>query len=213
MTRLIFAMTLTCALLVAAPPIAKYTSAGPFLLSGTSVPTDGIPNWPLVAGDEIVTKQAPGEADFADGTRILVLPNTRITFDRNGNRTLVRLMKGAVAYKFAKDSYVDLAAKSHKPLDEKTRQGRLYALDDGAYWDPSGPAFYMLGAGNVLRRVSEGDFQAARLTPFDLNYVGKWRDFNPEWGNPPGGVPPTSGPKPPPPMVHPPELRPTSPWR
>lgn len=197
--------------LAAASPVAKITSGEPFILSGTRVPVAGIPNWPLVAGDEVVTAKAPGRIDFADGSRVYVMPNSKIKITVESGRTVVRLEEGALSYTFAKDSTAGVAARSNGAISKDSREGRLLLDGSDAFWNPANPEFFQMGG--LIRRENGGLFFGQyRLTPFNLDFILKWREYDPQWGVPLGGQP-GSQVVPPGGEILPPQPAPTSNWK
>jgi len=201
------------ACLVAASSVGTVTSAEPFLLSGTRVPVAGIPNWPVLEGDEVVMARSPGLMIFRDGTQVYLLPNSRIKISAAGERTLVRLEEGGLAYKFSKNSRVNLSALANKALPDTSGRGRLMVSDGEAQWSPADPSYFR--AAGVVRtqdgRYSSGQY---RLTPLSLESAGQGQGQGPPWWEPPGFEPPgPPGPVPPGPILRPPVLPPVSPWK
>jgi hypothetical protein len=201
---LILALALT-----AATPVAKITSGEPFILSGTQVPVAGVPNWPLVAGDEIVTAKAPGRIDFPDGSRVYVMPNSKLRITVEEKRTVVHLEEGALTYRLAKDSTLGLAAGSRESLPRDSRGGRLLVADSEAWWNPANLDYFLGAAGQL--QTNGAVFKQYKLTPFNLAFADLWRKYEPAWGTPPGV--PGQGTEPEDPTVKPPEPQPVSNWR
>lgn len=203
MIRFCVSGLLACSLLVAGPPVGKVTSAEPFRISGTTVPVAGVPNWPLVDGDEVALSKAYGELLLADGTRLLVWPDSKFAVTVHGSRTLVRLEQGVLAYRFAKDSTVDLAALDLEPIPTTAGEGHLMAIEEQAFWGSSEPA----AESTSPQQNGDPVFESYRPTPYTVGFLEDWRNYNPDWG---GGPP---GPIPPGPVLQPPYLPPVSPWR
>lgn len=212
MIRVIFTFLLMVTLVAAAPPVAKMTSSETFRLGGEKVPVAGVKDWPLVAGDEVVMGKGPGNIEFQDGSRVYVLPNSRFVVSVTEGRTQVRLREGALAYRFTKDSSVDLAALAHEAVPEGSREGRLAVQDAEAYWNPLEAAFYVIhDEGGERRRAGDLGEVSMRPNPYNLDEIGGQRGYEPDWGTPPDN--PGQGVVPPPAATEPGQPAPTSPWR
>ena len=212
MFRLMLCVLLAGTLVCAATPVAKVTSSKSFRIGGVPVPVAGVPNWPLVDGDEVAMAKGPGEVVFQDGTRLYVLPETRFTVTVEDKRAAVQLSEGGMAYLFSKDSSVELSVGKTR-IPARSKEGRVMALDGKAYWDPTDIAFHMVvDSGERQQRGDPGEFAGSQLTPFNLDLVNQWEDYKPPFGNPPGEDPPP-GEAPPAQDIEAPELRPVSNWR
>ena len=173
-------------LAVAASPVATVTSAASFRISGAAVPVDGVPDWPLAAGDELVMGKAPGMVRFRDGTELYVLPNSRLKLEGSPARPAVRLLnRGGLAYRFTKNSSVEISALSKKVSPRDSTEGRLWFESGEAWWYPVGAEFIEIVS--EVRRAGEPiEFQSRRITPVDFIQVPAWRNFNPPWATKPG---------------------------
>jgi len=109
-SRLLLCTLMVSGLAYGASPLATVTSSKPFRLSGAQVPVKGVPNWPLLAGDKLEMGEAPGLIRFHDGTLIYVLPHSKLAIQAVEKQAQVRLEAGGLAYKYAEDSTVELAA-------------------------------------------------------------------------------------------------------
>jgi hypothetical protein len=207
--RLFCYALLLALVLTAASPVAKITSGEPFILSGAKVPVTGVANWPLVAGDEIVTAKAPGRIDFPDGSRVYVMPNSKLRVTVERGRTLLRLDEGALSYRLARESRLGLTAGSRESLPRDSRGGRLLVTDSDAWWNPANLDDYLSADG--LLQNNAPVFRQYKLTPLNLAFANLWRQYEPAWGTPPG-VPgkeiPIADP-----IVEAPQPQPVSNWR
>jgi hypothetical protein len=112
--------------LAAGPPVATITSSGPIKIAGANVPTRGVPEWPLVAGDVVETGNAPALVKFSDGSRITLQSNSRFRLDATRSGTWMRISSGTAR--------VDLSPKAYVEGMRDSRIGVLFAQDDrGAY--------------------------------------------------------------------------------
>lgn len=210
MVRLSFGLIFVCILAMAVSPVATITSSESFRISGTRMRVAGVPNWPLVNGDQVAMAKAPGEVAFGDGSRFYVLPNSKFKITLEGGRTVMRLTEGGLAYKFTRDARVKVAVLDNQAVPESSREGRLMAADGDAYWNPANLDFYQV-TGSPAQLGEEYFFGQYRLTPFQLEFADQWRDYDPPWGGPPPVgdlvvVPPG-------PTTEPPEPQPVSNWR
>ena len=81
----------------AAVPVGTVSSSGPFELGGATVRTEGVPSWPLVAGDAI---QAGPQSIFVrlkDGTRVTLRAQSRAIVEQREGGLSFRLLVGSMA--------------------------------------------------------------------------------------------------------------------
>jgi len=78
--------------------LATATSTQPFTLNGQTVNPSGVPNWPVMAGNEIVAGSAPVTLTFSDGSRISLAPGSRARVEDVGGKLTFRLLEGEAAY-------------------------------------------------------------------------------------------------------------------
>ncbi len=127
MTAKLLVIAVVCVTLaLAGDPVATVSTSGSLTLNGTQVPNAGVSEWPVAAGDEIVTTTAPAVILFRDGTRIAVDRNTRARLNKTG-RTGVDVITGAVSYKAASASDVSMFALG-RPVDLQSRAAGLVSV-------------------------------------------------------------------------------------
>jgi len=201
--RVLIAGLISALVATAASPVATVTSAATFRISGAAVPVAGVPDWPLAAGDELVMGKAPGMIQFRDGTEIYVLPETKLKVGGSAANPALTLSRGGVAYRFAKNSSVQISALSTKVSSRDSSQGRLWFENGEAWWYPANAAF-MLVVGERRRAGEPIEFVSRRMTPRNFGQVPAWRNYNPPWANKPGepNPPPNEG-LPPDEITHP----------
>lgn len=93
---LLLGSSLCCAGFAAAP-VGTASSSGPFELGGATVRTEGVPSWPLVAGDAI---QAGPQSIFIrlkDGTRVTLRAQSRAIVEKREGGLSFRLLSGSMA--------------------------------------------------------------------------------------------------------------------
>ncbi len=88
---------LIAAPLFAAAPVATVTAGAGLTINGKPIPAAGAPNWPVAAGDTLVTADAPASLAFPDGARLALAPHTRVAL-QHCDRCVAQLFEGAVDY-------------------------------------------------------------------------------------------------------------------
>jgi len=208
--KLLLIAGLVAAVTLAAPPVGKVTSAKAFRLSGTEVAAEGVANWPLVSGDEIATLETPARVDLRDGSTVYLMARSRARISVEDQGIVVRLQAGALRYRLAENGRTLVAALDYEALPRQAREGRLVVENSEAYWNPANPDFYQVGAGIAV--VESSSFtRRYRVTPFNLDFVTRWRQYEPGWGTPPGQ--PGAGTEPAVTPVGPSEPKPVSAYR
>jgi hypothetical protein len=84
------------AVVSAATPVGSVSSSGALTLRGARVPADGVPNWPLMVGDELVTSASVATVTLRDGSRAILSENTRARVEEVDGRPTVRLLTGSM---------------------------------------------------------------------------------------------------------------------
>ena len=102
---IIFAATLGIAgLAFAADSIGTVSSSAPFELSGVAMRADGVSSWPIVAGDEVRSINAPVIIRFQDGSRITISEQSRLVLVRTGSTLSANLMSGQAQFNLTQES-------------------------------------------------------------------------------------------------------------
>jgi hypothetical protein len=124
----VFVLTVTLfggLVLAAAGPIGSVTSPDTFTLRGHSVPAAGIPNWPVMVGDEIATSSSPAMVQFRDGSRVVLSQNSKAKIEQTNGTTTFRLQSGSATFRgssnpqvafFATGAAVAAPVGSYSPL-------------------------------------------------------------------------------------------------
>ena len=113
--RSVFVTAVGCILVIgmfAADTVAKITSSGPFQLRGVSVKTDGVPSWPMLAGDDIQTAATPASIQFSDSSRVVLGENSRAELQANNGKLVLRLVRGSMQFKIAHRSSLTLLSNN-----------------------------------------------------------------------------------------------------
>lgn len=100
----------------AAAPIASASSSQKFVLRGAEVPVEGVPNWPVFAGDEIVAGKANVALKLSCGSRVYLHPGTDARVGVDASRITVHLSQGDVTYKLSKGCPLALAGLDGEPV-------------------------------------------------------------------------------------------------
>lgn len=95
-----------------AAPVATVTSSETFDLDGAAVRTEGIPFWPLMAGDKIATHASSALVRFQDGTSVTLGPNARATVETVANGLEFRMSSGTMQVNAAPTSAVKFFDRS-----------------------------------------------------------------------------------------------------
>jgi hypothetical protein len=118
-SKLILAIVLLLSLAVAGmaqgQKVATASSTGPFALRGGVVNPEGVPSWPVMAGDEVAAQGVPVTLTFEDGSRIVLAPGSRGRIEQGAQgRPVFRLMAGEAWYDLRELSSVDLYALNRR---------------------------------------------------------------------------------------------------
>ena len=87
-------------------PVATVASSGTFDLHGAAVRTEGVPFWPVMAGDEIATHASSAFVRFQDGTSVALGENSRAKVETVDNIPVFRLVGGTMQVNAAQTSAV-----------------------------------------------------------------------------------------------------------
>jgi hypothetical protein len=156
------------------------SSSSAFRLRGVEVKVEGVPQWPMRAGDEVVAGKAPVMVTFQGGSQVYLNAGSRARLAVVGKQNVLRLMSGDLAYKVSTQSPVSVAALGHEALPAESSEGSLSIMNGSAVWAP---------AGGAPSSTSEGLFRAYRVHPFNMDFVARWKEFEAPFGRPPGTPP------------------------
>ncbi len=90
--KLLLLATLAVTIAVAASPVGTVTSTGAVRVSGESLPAQGVPSWPVVSGDEIVTEKGGAAVLSWSSARIEIRERSQVKLGEED----LRLESGAV---------------------------------------------------------------------------------------------------------------------
>ncbi len=95
-----YGLILAAVLGLSATPVATVSSSGPFELKGNTVPVNGVPAWPVMAGDEIGTVNSPSTLQFTDGSVATLAPKSHAKIEKGlRGQVVLRLVTGSMVVK------------------------------------------------------------------------------------------------------------------
>jgi hypothetical protein len=93
--------------------IATVTSSAPFTLRGATVtPGQGVPSWPIMAGDVITGGSAPTVVTFPDGSVVSMAPASQARIGFEGGKPVFHLLCGSSDYSLRSLTSVGLSGSS-----------------------------------------------------------------------------------------------------
>jgi hypothetical protein len=149
-------MAMCCVLMAAVVwgqnQIATVTSSAPFTLRGAAVtPGQGVPMWPILAGDTVKAGNAMTIMTFPDGSVVALDPASEARIDFVNGKPVFQLLSGAARFSLKSISAVQLEA-SNKTRKPKALTGTLTLGGIGAaaavgFWTVGTTVAVLVGAG------------------------------------------------------------------
>jgi hypothetical protein len=93
--------------LSAAEVTGKVSAVKGLHLNGESVPVSGTTSWPVGAGDELRSENAPVVLQLKDGSRVVLGRNSQARLEEG----VVRLVRGSMEYEMTRESRMQVAAR------------------------------------------------------------------------------------------------------
>ncbi len=93
-------------------PLAVLTTGGEVELNGKVLRDEGVPNWPVDAGDEIQTGTKSALITFPDGLKATLAPHTRLVVQKC-DRCVAQLYQGGLDYDKPAGSKAEICALGH----------------------------------------------------------------------------------------------------
>jgi len=149
-----YVAAVAAALLAAAPPaaaadqVAVVASSSHFQLRGAKVaPNQGVPSWPVMAGDLVNAGDAPAAVSFSDGSGATLERGTLVRLDRSGRTPVLQLVCGTVRYSLKSADAVKLMSQNG-PLVPAKLTGTFSMCSDrsAAGWWSTGHTAMVMGA-------------------------------------------------------------------
>jgi len=113
--RQVLSGLLAVSLAFAAGPVGTVSSKEAFRLRGKTVPVEGVPSWPIMAGDELATDQGPATLQFKDGSRVVIGKSSKVKLAEAEGSLILKLIDGSMKYTMASTSTIRLEVAG-KPL-------------------------------------------------------------------------------------------------
>lgn len=88
--------------------VASAIASGPFILGGLRIPTEGVPSWPVLAGDRIASGVSLVTITTTDGSRINVDRNSVVTVERTPAGVSVRVEQGTATYNLTRGGVTEV---------------------------------------------------------------------------------------------------------
>jgi hypothetical protein len=151
--------------------VATVTSTATFELRGANVtPGQGVPTWPVMAGDEIKSAGGSVTISFPDGSSVILDPGSSAKVDMSGQTPQFQLTSGSAHYALKSASAVKLAALG-KPV-ASTHLSGIVKISNGrvstGWWTPAHTALVVGGAAaatGVGVGVTESTSGGAAVSP------------------------------------------------
>ena len=130
-----------CALsLYPGEPVAVVTTGGDLTVSGKTLPTVGAPNWPVAAGEVLVTGKQGSVVTLKDGTVLKLAPLTKVALQQC-DRCVAQLFSGSLDYVKPAGSVFEMCALGHPVRPAADSQGSVVI---------QGPKSVVLKTGGVV---------------------------------------------------------------
>jgi hypothetical protein len=132
--------------------VATVTSSAPFTLRGAAVtPGQGVPMWPVLAGDTLKAGSALTIVTFPDGSVLTLDPGAQAKVDLVGGKPQFQLLSGVARYSLKSTSSVDLLA-ANQTVTPKNTVGTMTVGGNqnaaaGGFWTAGHTAAVIVGAG------------------------------------------------------------------
>ena len=131
--------------------VATVTSSAPFTLRGAPVtPGQGVPMWPILAGDTVKAGNALTIVTFPDGSVITLEPGAEAKVDYVNGKPVFQLLSGSARYSLKYVAAVQLMAANQKATP-KGLTGVLTSggsqAGTGVFWTAGHTAAVVTGAG------------------------------------------------------------------
>ena len=151
----------------AADQVATVTSSAQFHLRGAKVATDqGVPTWPVMAGDIVRAGGTPAAVAFGDGSTAVLGKGTLVKLERSGKTPVLQLICGTVNYSLKETGSVKLMSQNGPLVPAKLTGSFSMCSDHSAagWWTAGHTALAMGGIGvgaaawfGIAQAISGGD--------------------------------------------------------
>jgi ABC-type Fe3+-hydroxamate transport system substrate-binding protein len=126
--------------------VATVSASSSFTLRGASFnPGQGVPSWPVLAGDKIVGGTSPVTMTFPDGSTITLNPGAEATVDLSGQTPVFHLTKGTAHYSLKSLNSVQVTS-ANQAVTLTSLTGTI-GKGGGGLWTPAHATWGIIGAG------------------------------------------------------------------
>jgi hypothetical protein len=152
--------------------IATVTSSAPFTLRGAPVtPGQGVPTWPILAGDTVNAGTAITIVTFPDGSVLELAPGAEAKVDIVNGKPVVQLLSGSARYSLKSTSAVQLMEASQTVTPKNlvgilsvgnTRPAAAAAGSTGTSWWTFGHTALVIAGAAAAAGIGYGISQATQ---------------------------------------------------
>ncbi len=125
--RQVLSGLLAVSLAFAAGPAGTISSKDTFRLRGKTVPVEGVPSWPFMAGDELATDQGPATLQFRDGSRVVIGKSSKVKLAEAEGSLILKLIDGSMRYRMDPNSTIRLEVAGKPLAFEPGKEGTVSA--------------------------------------------------------------------------------------
>jgi hypothetical protein len=145
--RILFVSAVVSSLALGQSQVATVSSSSSFTLRGANVNSgQGVPDWPVLAGDTIKAVNSPVVLTFPDGSTITLDPGAEATVSLSGPTPVFRLLKGSAHYSLKSLTSVQVIS-GNQNVTLTSLTGDLGRSGGHGIWTPAHTAIGIAGAG------------------------------------------------------------------
>ncbi|HEY7337636.1 MAG TPA: hypothetical protein VH639_22280 [Bryobacteraceae bacterium] len=153
--------------------IGSVTSSSPFTLRGVTVtPGQGVPSWPVMAGDTIAAGNALTVVTFPDGSVVSMAPGAQARIDSDRGKPVFRLLCGSSTYSLRSIMSVELYASDRAVTPASSLSGPLNVRACSGPAGAAVPAGAAGRAGAAAPAASGGFWTAGHITAVTVIAAG-----------------------------------------
>lgn len=111
-------------------PVATITAPDAFTLNGVRVAANGVPSWPLAAGDEVNTLNSAAVIRFGDQGQVAIDKGSGLKLERNETGLIARLTSGSMRFRLDPAAHIQVFALAQRVDSQSDREDGV-AIDRG----------------------------------------------------------------------------------
>jgi hypothetical protein len=139
----------------AVKPVATLISFGAVYFNGTRMWAQAVYAWPVLAGDEIASKETTATLLFPDKNRVTLYRDTRVKVDHRADKATLQLIQGRIEYALVPGSSL-VFLLNNRPLDLPRSSGSISLVGSNVtFGTPLGLPEGELSAPVMLPRLGE----------------------------------------------------------